>query len=290
MQEIRYTINIQQILNSSLLLCYFCGTIVLGPKSLPEIYMRSEEFICPSCGRSDIIKTNRKIVRCKYCDTLLTVEYDPEDTKISKLKAPAQGFKVQKKQKLVSWILIGIICALLIYYYCFNSKTQAMNFSDSENATGTEASTNIYEIGYVSKLSEIPEDTFNSFEDTALEAVSSIYLSTMDTIAMVDEPECIGVYLLCNKNDDTNLLYFAYHVTWGRTLKNGDVETVEAYPAFYFSNIMLMSDGSVQSDFKTWNENPSIVLGNSFVFGYNSKIDFYNKCISSRPDYKVKKK
>lgn len=254
--------------------------------------MRSKEFTCPNCGGSDIIKINRKIVRCRYCDTLLSVSYDPEESQMDMKRSDITKDRQRNGNKHISLpplVLIGLICALFMCYQFFYSHTNAMNYQD-ENASKAGASITIYETGYVTKISEIPEDTFNSLEDTASEAVSSIYLAPTDTIELATEPELIGVYLLCNKDDNTNMLYFSYHVTWARTLKNEDIETIEVYPAIYFSNLMTMSDGSVQSDFRVWDENPSEVLGDSFVFGYKSKYDFYNKCISSRSGYKVKKK
>ena len=51
-----------------------------------------------------------------------------------------------------------------------------------------------------------------------------------------------------------------------------------------------MSDGSIKSDYKAIDGNPSLVFGNTFIYGYDSQDNFYQKCILSNPEYNVEEK
>ena len=86
------------------------------------------------------------------------------------------------------------------------------------------------------------------------------------------------------------MLYFSYHVVWERTLGNESVETQDIYPAFYFEDIKLMSDGSIKSDYIAIDGNPSVIFGNTFIYGYDYQDNFYQKCILSNPEYNVEEK
>ena len=162
--------------------------------------MRLEEIKCPNCGGSNVSKIDARMVKCDYCNTTFTIDYDPEDAAMDKNRADIimQRERLAHQEKMIksskrktmallftSLVVVTAFCSMI--YLNLRSEQQSQNSDDS---ISEEKEAVIYEMGFVESLSEIPESYYEKLEETAYKAISSEY--TLSSASMQDEPELSG--------------------------------------------------------------------------------------------------
>lgn len=251
--------------------------------------MKLQEVKCPNCNGSDVEPAGERLMRCRYCNTTFTIDYDEEDAAMDKsrieLQMQREKFEHQdkmqkeakKSQRKSILIFLGILFAIiagLIMAYTVVLQDQEESSSVVESKTK--------ETIYVSDFSEIPDAQFEEMQSLALEtAKKDIKIVTILGLTG-DEPEFVTSYLLTSKEGDDNRLVFVYKDTWHKKS-----ESIETYVFYYIQDLQLNTDGSVKYNAYVQDKNTMFMWNNNNIFGEESFDLCYIKAISANTDYNV---
>lgn len=251
--------------------------------------MKLQEVKCPNCNGSDVEPAGEGLLRCRYCNTTFTIDYDEEDAAMDKsrieLQMQREKFEHQdkmqkeakKSQRISILIFLGILFAIiagLIMAYTVVLQDQEESSSVVESKTK--------ETIYVSDFSEIPDAQFEEMQSLALEtAKKDIKIVTILGLTG-DEPEFVTSYLLTSKEGDDNRLVFVYKDTWHKKS-----ESIETYVFYYIQDLQLNTDGSVKYNAYVQDKNTMFMWNNNNIFGEESFDLCYIKAISANTDYNV---
>lgn len=249
--------------------------------------MKLQEVKCPNCNGSDVEPAGEGLMRCRYCNTTFTIDYDEEDAAMDKsrieLQMQREKFEHQdkmqketkKSQRISILIFLGILFAIiagLIMAYTVVLQDQEESSSVVESKTK--------ETIYVSDFSEIPDAQFEEMQSLALEtAKKDIKIVTILGLTG-DEPEFVTSYLLTSKEGDDNRLVFVYKDTWHKKS-----ESIETYVFYYIQDLQLNTDGSVKYDAYVQDKNTMFMWNNNNIFGEESFDLCYTKAISANADF-----
>lgn len=249
--------------------------------------MKLQEVKCPNCNGSDVEPAGEGLMRCRYCNTTFTIDYDEEDAAMDKsrieLQMQREKFEHQDKmqkeakktQRISILIFLGILFAIiagLIMAYTVVLQDQEESSSVVESKTK--------ETIYVSDFSEIPDAQFEEMQSLALEtAKKDIKIVTILGLTG-DEPEFVTSYLLTSKEGDDNRLVFVYKDTWHKKS-----ESIETYVFYYIQDLQLNTDGSVKYNAYVQDKNTMFMWNNNNIFGEESFDLCYTKAISANADF-----
>ena len=251
--------------------------------------MKLQEVKCPNCNGSDVEPAGEGLMRCRYCNTTFTIDYDEEDAAMdkSRIELQMQGEKFEhqdkmqkeakKSQRISIFIFFGILFAIiagLIMAYTVVLQDQEESSSVVESKTK--------ETIYVSDFSEIPDAQFEEMQSLALEtAKKDIKIVTILGLTG-DEPEFVTSYLLTSKEGDDNRLVFVYKDTWHKKS-----ESIETYVFYYIQDLQLNTDGSVKYNAYVQDKNTMFMWNNNNIYGEESFDLCYTKAISANADFNV---
>ena len=249
--------------------------------------MKLQEVKCPNCNGSDVEPAGEGLMRCRYCNTTFTIDYDEEDAAMDKsrieLQMQREKFEHQdkmqkeakKSQRISILIFLGILFAIiagLIMAYTVALQDQEESSSVVESKTK--------ETIYVSDFSEIPDAQFEEMQSLALQAAKK----EIEIAAIIDvtaeEPEYVTSYLLTSKEGDDNRLVFIYKDTWHKKS-----ESIETYVFYYIQDLQLITDGTVKYKTYVQNVNDMFMWNNTFIYGEESFDLCYIKAISANADF-----
>lgn len=251
--------------------------------------MKLQEVKCPNCQGSDVEVVGEGMMKCRYCRTTFTIDYDAEDAAMDKnrtdLQMQREQFEhqdkvrkeVKKSQLRGVCIYLGVLFAIVGTFAFLVIRGQNEDYDTSSTET-VEEEKNVY----VSELSEIPEDQLEDMKTLVVAEAKEDAQDTAISGITADEPEFVETYLLEKKEGEGNRLVFIYKETWHR---NG--ESTETYVAFWLDDLELLSDGSVKYSTIVQSDMELYMWGHYFVDGTESLDLCYTKAISSKADYKV---
>ena len=231
-------------------------------------------------------------MRCRYCNTTFTIDYDEEDAAMDKsrieLQMQREKFEHQdkmqkearKSQRRGVFIFFGILFAIVLaivisYMVVLQDQEEAAPIIESKQK----------EITYVSDFSEIPDDQFEEMQELALESAKRDIENDSILGLTGDEPELVASYLLNSKEGNDNRLVFVYKDTWHKKS-----ESIETYVFYYIRDLQLVQDGTVKYNIYVQDNNTMFIWNNNNIHGEESFDLCYTKAVSSNADYTAIKK
>lgn len=143
---------------------------------------------------------------------------------------------------------------------------------------------------YVSKLSEITDDTLNEMKSRSEDALNAEAAKNWEDYISLDQMTYLGNYLLCAKDSDTtdvqNCVFLVYQVQSSINLPDeGLNDSFQYYYTVAFDNLILMPDGSIDvnlNSYETSRDRFKKQFGNNsyWYYGYESLDKAFQKCVT----------
>jgi len=257
--------------------------------------MKLVEKKCPNCGAGLSFLEDDKGVVCEYCKKSYFIEKD-EKKDLEDENNIDNFFKltlteIEKKQTLgvVIFIMVIIFITVIAFLIIFNSIFMSIRndnfFDDSMNTVNKDD--DIYnEESFVTDFKDLDEMTLEIIHDDTRDRLDRLQEYIWDDYNK-DIWRYAGKYLLVKKDGNGNELYNVYYKSY-----LGEKTNVKVFAAVKYSNLKLSSEGLVLTSFNGQLFAPMLFIngGNSsYVHGYLSDEEFYNKVLRSKSgDYYIK--
>lgn len=157
--------------------------------------------------------------------------------------------------------------------------------------TQTEKTYTVEGLGtYVSKLSEITDETLNEMKSRSEDALHAEAAKNWEEYISLDEMTYLGSYLLSAKDPDNtdaqNCVFLVYQVQSSIDLpEKGLNDSFQYYYTVAFDNLILMPDGSINVDlnsYETSSDRFKKQFGDNsyWYYGYESLDKAFQKCVT----------
>lgn len=259
--------------------------------------MKLIEKKCPNCGAGLKFDEDDKEVVCEYCKKSYVIERDKaeiekntsDNNDVDKRIVSEYYNLIQKKndgiKAIASIFIVIFVFAVILFFSGALEVSRNFNktFSDIVPVAPEKKDT------YVTEIKQIDEkslEIFHSESKSSLSKLNEFILSDVEK----SEWTYVGMYLLTNKDEDArefdkiNELYDVYKKTFF-----GDDINLEVYATVRYTNLKLTDDNIVSNSYKGYVIAPmTFVKGSSYVQGYVSNEELYNKTIRSKSgDYNI---
>ena len=228
--------------------------------------MRIIEKKCPNCGANLSFESNAKTTKCSYCNQSYIIEQDEKDDD----NISPEHYKLQKaifKTFSIMHLLITIVAIIIfvgIFVIAFKQIKSMGSFNDVFGIKDTKTN-NI-------DINDIDEKTFKMIHNTSLEKLK-IYNKLPINDYNKSDYEYLGSYLYEGKKG--YVLCDIYKLIYSK-----DNKKIDIYESVTYENVKH-NKNKITLDYNGRVDVHMTILNDSFVIGYTSIEDLYNKVIVS---------
>ncbi len=156
--------------------------------------------------------------------------------------------------------------------------------------------------GYVTQLSEIPEETMGKLKSQVEDAIAAQAARDWDDGITLNSTTYLGSYLLVPKNSESSRystqLYMVYKIQVHENPEDTGVDDVfEYYYYAYFTDLILLADGTCSVDLSdyttcgnrfsrelTWSDDSRDYTKTLYYYGYENLDSLFNNCVTAQID------